>query len=78
VSLQFEKLISSILRAVPNQGPALSQASVKLDPFDSADGFDFGVPLLLSMVISSTLPPNEPMGPLTPPTIASQVPDTDV
>jgi hypothetical protein len=50
---------------------------VKLDPFDSADGFDFGVPLLLSMVISSTLPPNEPMGPLAPPTV-EQVPDTDV
>jgi hypothetical protein len=62
-----------------NQGPALSQASVKLDPsFDNADGCDFRVPSLLSMVISSTLPPNEPMGPLARPTVAEQVPDTDV
>jgi hypothetical protein len=62
-----------------NQGPALSQASVKLDPsFDNADGCDFRVPSLLSMVISSTLPPNEPIGPLARPTVAEQVPDTDV
>jgi hypothetical protein len=62
-----------------NQGPALSQASVKLDPsFDNGHGCDFRVPSLLSMVISSTLPPNEPMGPLARPTVAEQVPNTDV